>query len=219
MTASTPGPFVSGPPRPSAVWYWVGGALIAAGVIGAVLWFITGFMRLDDAIDDFGRVPAEFGRIPSGAGGEVVIDEPGGQVVYAEGAVGDGVRFRLAVTGPSGEPVPVDSYRTSLTYDLGGRSGVAVATFEAVRPGRYRLVSEDVPFGVDELAVGPSIAGDLLRTILGAFVVAGLGVAVGGATLGITAVRRSKAKRARTPSWPSSHGPWAPPPASPWPSA
>ena len=55
-----------------------------------------------------------------------------------------------------------------------------VATFDADRPGRYRVAAvESGSSFATELAVGPSFAGDLVRTIVGAFVIGGAGVIVG----------------------------------------
>ncbi len=199
-SASTAGPIVQGPLKPRALWFWIGGLLIAAGVIGAVAWFVGGLVGLSDTVDDFERVPF-FG------GGEVVLDDTGGQVVYVEpGGRAFPSSMRISITGPDGEPIASAPYGGSLTYDFGGRSGAAVATFDAPRPGRYRVAAVEAgsSFATD-LAVGPSFAGDLVRTIVGAFVIGGVGVIVGVVIIVVTAVRRARARR-RRPMPPMSPG-------------
>lgn len=209
-SASTPGPFVHGPLRPRKFWFWFGGLMIFAAVVGAVFWFVNGFLNLIDAVDDLERVP--FDR-----GGTAVLDEAGGYVVYAEG---DNVSvfpgLRIVVTGPGGEPVRTAAYGGSLTYNFGGHNGTAVATFDAPVPGTYEVaVAEGGSGFAEELAVGPSFAGDLVRTLVGGFVIGGVGVLLGVATIVVTAVRRSRAKRRRQPGSPPPTS-WRPPPPTNW---
>jgi hypothetical protein len=41
----------------SKAGYWIGGGLIAFSVVGAILWGVTAFLRIDDTVDGFERVP------------------------------------------------------------------------------------------------------------------------------------------------------------------
>ena len=103
----------------------------------------------------------------------------------------------------------ISSYSGSLTYEFGGRNGSAVATFDAPSAGEYTLAMDDIPFA-ESLAVGPSFAGDLVRTLIGSFAIGGFGAVVGGAIVGVTALGRARAKRDR--SRPPRAAGWAPPP-------
>lgn len=194
------------PIRPRAVWYWVGVLLILAGVGGAVAWFVLGFVSLDDTVDDFGRVAYP-------RGGSVSLDEPGEYVIYAEASGVAPVRpSGITVTGPDGDPVTTDVYSGSITYDFGGRSGIAVSTFSADQSGEYVVeASSTLPTAADALAVGPSIAGDLLAAILGGFAIGAIGVLVGVVVLIVTGVRRSRARRDRRPPTPPASWGQAPP--------
>ena len=207
--ASTPGPFVQGPLRPRTYWFWIGGLTIAAAVAVAVFWFVSGILGLIDAVDDLERVP--FDR-----GGTVVLDEAGGYVVYAEGdfvSVQPGLR--ILVVGPDGQSVRTAAYGGSLTYNFGGHNGTAVATFNAPAPGAYEVAIAEIGSGfAEELAVGPSFAGDLVRTLVGGFVIGGVGVLLGVAIIVVTAVRRSRARRGR--QQPPSLTSWQPPPPTSW---
>jgi hypothetical protein len=57
--------------------YWIGGGLIVLGGILAALWLVISFVRLDDQIDGFERVP-----VP---GEQTVRLEAGKYTVYYEG--------------------------------------------------------------------------------------------------------------------------------------
>ena len=206
---STPGPFVAGPLRPAAIWFWIGGLLVAAGVIGAIVWGVSGFAAIDDEVDAFERVPMP--------GGVITIDEPGGQVIYFENASTESATFRLRIDGPDGTQVETDRYGGDLSYDFGGRSGTAVATFEARLAGDYTVTVTGEGFRTAEVAIGPSIAGDLVRTIVGALAIGAVGLLAGGGTILVTALRRSSARRRRSPpprSSPPGQSPptgWSPP--------
>ena len=41
--------------KPGKVWYWIGGLLVAVGVIGGLVLALAGFLNLKNAIEDFGR--------------------------------------------------------------------------------------------------------------------------------------------------------------------
>jgi hypothetical protein len=163
--------------------YWIGGAVIAAGVLGAVLWFVVGFVRIDDQIDGFQRAP-----VPREA---TVRLEAQKYVIYFEGENADEVvpRFELAIAdAESGEPLEIEPYNNSLTYSF-GEEGSAQATVTPARAGDYVVTTDGGEGGV---AVGDSIAGPLLRTIAGAFAIGGLLAFAGVILLVVTAIRRRR---------------------------
>ena len=75
------------PIRPAAWWFGVGAGLIVVGIIAAVVIFAVAFQdtfdeftEIEDAIDDFQRVPAP-------GEGDVTITDPGRYTVYVEGSI------------------------------------------------------------------------------------------------------------------------------------
>ena len=64
--------------RPSRLWYWVAGVLLAGAVI-LIVFAVLGFVSLTGQVKDFQRV-----EVPGRA--ELTFAEPGGYVVYLEGA-------------------------------------------------------------------------------------------------------------------------------------
>jgi hypothetical protein len=207
------GPVIDDPLRPRALWYWIGGGLIAATTIGAVVWLVTGILGVDDKVDGFERVPAA-------EGGTITIDDPGDYVIYAEGPQTTFGVSDITVTDPDGDEVQTSLYGGSLTYDFGGRSGSAQETFTADEAGDYEIETDGLASGnAESLAVGDSIGGDLVSAIVGGFVIGGLGLVIGAIVLIVTGVRRSKAKKERQPpappsAWGQAPQTWGPQPAS-----
>ncbi|HEX7276104.1 MAG TPA: hypothetical protein VF244_01905 [Acidimicrobiales bacterium] len=184
---------------PSRKGYWVGAALILVGVVGAVLWFVFGFMSFSDTIDDFQRVPVN-------GEGEVTFDDTGGYVLYFEGpgaSDGDVPAGQAQLTPVAGgESLELESYDSELSYSMSGHSGVAVLTVDIEEPGTYLLESESD--GSGELAVGRSVGSKLVTTVVGGLALGALGVMSGIVILIVTAVRRRGAR--------PKNAPWIPPP-------
>jgi hypothetical protein len=176
----------------SRAGYWLGGGLIIAAIVGAILWFVLSIMAMTDAVDDFVRVPA-------GSTGAVHL-EAKKYVIYAEGPNADEFsRFLNAtITDLENRRVPTPPYTSSLTYSFGGHEGSAQATVTPPRAGSYK-VSAPQNFGgagqAEGVALGESIAGRIVRSILGAFAIGGLVGLSGIALLVTTIVRRYNARR------------------------
>jgi len=187
----------------SRAGYWIGGALIFAGVAGALLWGVLSFRSMGDTVDEFARAPA-----PGSARVEL---EARKYVVYVEGP-GVGRDFappvELQILDPAGGGLlPVAGYGGSLTYSMGGHSGRALGTVTPPRAGTYDLraaTAADLSAGY-AVALGDSIAGRIVRTILGAFAIGGLLLAAGIALLVTTGVRRRRSAT-RAPSLPGLPG-------------
>ena len=164
--------------RPKARWFWIGGGIMVLGIVGAIAFGILSFIGISNKVDDFARV--------SPGSDTVRIDSTGEYVIYAE----DGSFFAsVEVISPDGEPVPTSRYLTGLEYNFNGRSGQAVATFDADDTGRYTVFTDT------DVAIGTSIAGDLLRTILIPFAIVGLAILIGLIVIIVTAVKRSGSKK------------------------
>jgi hypothetical protein len=186
--------------RPSQLWYWVAGAAAAA----AVIWLAVGLVFWVGAVD---RQVEQFQRVPIPGRAEVTFTDPGGYILYFEGAgAGDeqvGLpAFDVSLTSADGgESIPIRSYGSSLSYHFAGRSGRAVGTFQIDRPGRFVLQTEGAAQAVPASAVvGPSIGGDIIRTLAltvpGPMILflAGILLAV------VVAVRRSRARTRLAPA-------------------
>lgn len=174
-------------PRSLAAGHWFRAILIAIGLIVASIWTVASVFRMNDRINAFTRV-----SIP---GEETMrIDRTGGQVVYYEGIEAPILReVDLRVSDPSGRAIIVGSYGTDLRYDVPGAThmGQAIATFDAIVTGAYRILVRGVPQPDGQVAVGQSVAGIGSPTVFGATAI--LLVLAGGLALVIvTAVRRSR---------------------------
>ena len=187
----------------SRAGYWIGAGLIVGGVVGAILWGALSFTAMGDTVDDFQRAPA-----PGMARVEL---EARKYIVYVEGpGVGRDYEppVEILIVDRSGDGVlPLADYSASLTYSINGHSGSAVATVTPPRAGVYSLraaTTSPASAGL-EVAVGDSIAGRIVRTILGAFAIAGLGLAAGIGLIVTTAVRRRRHRAEPPPPSPSEH--------------
>ncbi|NLX23190.1 MAG: hypothetical protein GXY55_16180 [Phycisphaerae bacterium] len=199
--------------RPGRWLYGLAAALLVVGFIVAAGCTISMIRMIMQAGEGFTRivVPGE---------GVVQVDEPVTLTIYHEysGWV-DGQTYsnpknlptlKVAVTGPDGQPVPVQAGGANETYTMGAREGVALSRFDASQTGEYRVagsLSADVAEQT-VIAVGESFLGRLLGTIL----MTTLGAVFGGlcclaATIVflVTIIKRSSARRrlaASTPSTP-----------------
>jgi hypothetical protein len=177
--------------RPGRVWYWV--ALLV--FLAAMAWLGLSLVLLNGRIDSFQRV-----AVPGS--GEVSLDHSGDYVIYYEGpgaAEGNVPPFDITVT-PVSAPAAVqslDPYTTSVSYSFGSREGRAVLTLEVAQPGTFVIEATDAPgvAGGSSLAVGSSIAGDIVRGVVPSAIATV--AAISGAIV-IAIVRHSRAKRARS---------------------
>lgn len=207
---------------------------VFAGI--AVVLFVIGGVVL--ANKSLGQVNG-FHRVSfASQGGVVNLSGSGKWVGYYEAAnVTNSINripdFRVAVRGPSGQPIQVQHYGNSTTgtikklvYNYNGHNGVAAFQFTAPEAGQYRIV----------LVRGPTIPADagvaIGRDILGGTIAGGL-LIVGGVVAIIVAVvliivglvKRSRHKRElrnAAPAYggappgygypPPGQGGWQPPP-------
>jgi len=196
-------------PGPSRVWYWVGGGAALIGVTGAVLWFVLGLLSLSHQVEGFQRVPID------GEPRRVNLLRAGSYTAYFEPRFGrasdSGPAVDARLVAPDGQEVPLSSYDSDLTYDFGGYQGRAVFTFRIDSPGAYQLQSSAADGGV--LALGRGVGNKLVTSIVGAFAIGIVGLAVGIPLVIVTAVRRHSARRRDAP--PRYTAPYPPPPPPP----
>jgi len=186
---------VQQPIGPSRVWYWVAGAFLVAAVVWLGLGVFFGVRSFSRQIEGFQRVP-----IPGQA--EMSFDKRGGYTVYFEGLGAADEQVAIPSLSVSlvpvggGAEVPVYPYGGSATYSVGARSGRAVGIFRIDEPGRFLIRTMGNPEGGQaHVAVGPSLAPLIGRT-LGRTIPAVLVLFLGGAALAVVvALRRGRARR------------------------
>ena len=187
------------------VWYLIAALVFVAGGIGAGWTVWSNVSQIGDAIVRF-VVPGS---------GELVLNEPGTySICHETDAVIDGrltsvptiAGLKVTVTDEtSGAAIPVTEAKGSMSYTVGGHSGVAVLAFDAPHPGRYRFAAaydngRSEPKTV--LTVDLGIFGRIFRTIGVAFGVGGVGAALALTIVLVTALRRQKMRRAAAVRFP-----------------
>jgi hypothetical protein len=172
------------PTSPSTVWYSVAGILLVLGVVAGVAIGILGYL---DALDEYDTFP----RLAAPGATEVVVDDPGDLVIYHQGSALPGLaELGLSVTGPSGA-VGVEPYETTLIFETGDGRARALASFDAVDTGTYRVEAQGTASG--HLTVGPSWAWVALPAVFGGLAIAGVSIIAGAAIWLTTIIRRSNA--------------------------
>jgi hypothetical protein len=180
--------------RPSRVWYWIAGVLLA-GAVACVPFAIMGFSSLGHQIATFQRVkvPGEGFITISGTGRYLLFFEgPGMNRVARTGTVR--VELQLARDGTQ---VHISRLQgESERYNLSGHSGQAVASVTIKQPGKYVLTngvpSEPAPA---DIAIGRGITSSLLLPLLLILVAAIVLTPAGILTWVFTAVRRGRSRR------------------------
>lgn len=185
--------------KPGRKGYVFAGAVLVIGVItfGAILYLGLSGLSMQRVV-----VPGS---------GELALEEPGRYTIYHESrSVMDGRVFDVAdvsgltvelISAETEEPVPLDAPGANTTYELRGRSGRAVLTFEVDRPGAYRLSAGYSAGGGPEtvLAVGRGLGTRIATTVAGAIAVAIGSVLLAGAIAVVTFVRRRRARGGAAP--------------------
>lgn len=217
-TYPPPPPASMGKVKPSGWWFALAGLIPVAGVVVAVVIFVVGLTAFVDRIEDFHRV-----EVP---GSETITLREGSYSVYQEfgGAADEGSgtygTASVAITGPTGEDVDLDSYDSRVTYTGSDEEGIAMASFRADTSGEYTVTAEG-PESMT-IAIGPGLGRGIVATIVGAFVVGGLSVLAGIVIAVVVGIRRSQNRsRMRGPMPPPgppggwgqpAYGPYAPGP-------
>jgi hypothetical protein len=179
----------SSPRTPSTGWIWLGSAIGVLGLAAAVVWGVISVSGYLNRVNDLPRLSVP-GQI------RVQIPKAGEQFLYSEGAGSASLdELGIRVTDPRGQTVALTPYRLDLRYDHSGQVGRALATFEANGAGSYRVAATGTAPAGSRVAIGESVAKNVIPTLLG--ILALLLVTVGGGlTLVIaTVVRRSTARR------------------------
>ncbi|WP_067971665.1 hypothetical protein [Nocardiopsis trehalosi] len=194
--------------RPSRRWYWIGGALIVAGMLCGMAGFAASLAR-SVALPPFSAEAAGGAEAVVEVGADQRNEGDSSWLVYTDTP---GVRAEEACTaaGPDG---PV-AFHAAHEHNAGGWSLAGVPEFTG--PGSYTVTCAGV--GAFAVAYGDSTSG-LVWSIVGvlawAFVPPAVGLAAGGAAILTAWARRAAHKRrligerAGPPPFP--HGRGAPP--------
>ena len=201
--------------KPGKRWYWLGGLLLAVGLIGGLVLGVVGALTLKNSIDDFGRF-----KVVDGSGAATVtFDEPGTYSIFYEskskvcedlaesgsgcttetvrGASDPPAKLNISISNDS-QSLEIGKAKNSLDYTIGDFSGTEVATVKVEEPGSYSMVVETRRDGEFAIAIGKDVTSTILPWIIGALALAGLGLVLGLLTIIIAAVKRGRRKRAAT---------------------
>jgi hypothetical protein len=179
---------------PSAGWIWLGSAIGALGLAAAIVWGVIGVTGYLNRVNDLARMPVPGQMTVQIASGE--------QFVYYEGQRAGSPaslgQLGIQMTDPQGNTVALEPYRLDLRYDAPGNDGLighALATFRASGTGAYRVSATGTAPAGARIAVGESVAKNVIPTVLG--IIALFLVTVGGglALIVMTLVRRSSVRR------------------------
>jgi hypothetical protein len=209
MAPPAPVPAPAYPParpklRPSAAWYWIGGVLIALGVIGFLVVLSIWFVRASDAVDKFARVIVP----PEGAQADLQFKKAGEYTLYYEyrskvdgqsvnnSAHDPPSQLAVTVTDANGTDIPVKPYTNDFSVSVNDKLGPAFGKVNIPAPGTYTMkVTSDAtaPFVI---AIGKGVLQSIWPWwILGALAILVLGLALGLFSIISTAVKRGRRKR------------------------
>jgi hypothetical protein len=181
---------------PSTGWIWLGVCIGVLGLAVAIFWSVIGVKGYLNRVDDLARMSIP-GQI------SVQIPDTGKQFVYYEGQGSASIeQLGIRVTDPQGRTVGLEPYRLDLRYDApgnSGRVGRALATFSATDVGSYGVNAAGTAPAGSAIAIGESVARNVVPTLLGVVAVFLLSVGGGLALVIATVARRSNARKN---SWP-----------------
>lgn len=188
----SPGPAAVRPAnlRPARIWYLAALAVFLAGAACMAVGLVTTSSQVNS-----------FQRVPVPGSGVITLGHGGGYVVYYEApgaASGHVPSFSVNITPASSSAAvgSLEPYTASVSYTFGSHEGHAILALQIARPGQFRLAAPGAPSvaGGSVLAVGPSIAGRIVITVVTGVTLILAGV---GGAITIAAIRQSRARRAR----------------------
>jgi len=184
---------------PGRKWYAVSAVVLVGGLVVAGLLLFSRLKGLGDELQQV-MVPGEVELSLDRSGTYTIFHEHESMVegrYYSSPETITGLAVRVT-SGTSGTPVELRAPPARVTYSFGGRSGVAIFSFDIEGPGRYR-VSAGYPDARTEprivLTVGRGFVTGLVRTILGAIGIAFGTLAISGTIAVVTFVKRWQARR------------------------
>jgi hypothetical protein len=204
--ATTTTPAVPTKIRPSAAWYWIGGLLIAAGVIGALVILGIWAARASDAVDNFARMKITPGADQPGQGFNFAragtytlyyeyrskVDNE--KIVNADHDPPD--QLNVVVADAQGNEIPVRSYDKDFAFSVNDKLGPAFARVTIPAPGLYTVTVDSNATAPFVVAIGKGVLQSIWPWwLLGAIAAFVVGVGLGLASIITTAVKRGRRKR------------------------
>ena len=191
--------------RPSVAWYWIGGLLIAAGVIGALVILGIWAARASDAVDNFARMKVTPGT-SQGQGfnfaraGTYTLYYEYRSKVDNEKIVNDDhdppSQLQVAVVDEQGKEVAVRPYDKDFAFSVNDKLGPAFARVTIPAPGLYTVTVDSNATSPFVVAIGKGVLQSIWPWwLLGAIAAFVVGVGLGLASIISTAVRRGRRKR------------------------
>jgi hypothetical protein len=190
--------------RPSAAWYWIGGVLIALGVIGFFVVLSIWFLRTSDAVDKFARVIVP----PGGAEADLQFKKPGEYTLYYEyRSEVDGQRVNnpnhdpptqlaVTITDQNGTNIPVKPYTSDFSVSVNDKLGPAFGKINIPAPGTYTMKVTSAATAPFVVAIGKGVLQSIWPWwLLGALALFVIGVGLGLFAIISTAVKRGRRKR------------------------
>jgi|GEM_PF-3801160 hypothetical protein len=196
------------PIRPRSVWYWIGGLLIVAGIVGGIALMVAGVVSVSRTVDDFARFRVPPGELPEGGvRQELTFDRSGTYTIYYEwDSEIDGLGvdspedippdIRFVLIGADGVELPLQDAGTTASFSVSGRAGESIGKVTVPSAGTY--VAEVESASASEpyvIAVGKGVLARLAAYVGGGIAVGFIGVAAGIVAIVVTAVKRSRRKR------------------------
>jgi hypothetical protein len=202
--ATTATPVVTTKIRPSAAWYWIGGFLIAAGIIGCLAILGVWAVRTSNAVDDFARMKVE----PTGGEQGFSFASAGKYTLYYEyrsEVEGEKIRngehdapsqLQITVTDANGTEVPVSSYDDDFSFSFNDKLGPAVAQVTIPEPGNFTVAVNSNATAPFVIAIGKGAIQSIWPWwALGALAALVVGLGLGILAIVMTAVKRGARKR------------------------
>ena len=119
--------------HPGKAWYWIGGLLIAAGIIGFFAILGVWAARTSDAVDNFARMRVT----PEGGSQSFLFARAGKYTLYYEyrsavnneqirnGDHDPPSQLQVVVTDANGSPVPTTAYDNDFSFSFNDKLGPA----------------------------------------------------------------------------------------------
>lgn len=185
------------PAMPGRKWYWIAGAV---GISGVVAFSVLLLSSLSGIGDDLQQMKA-----PGKA--DYMFHEPGRYTVFHEhesvfeGAyfsspeVVSGLKVRVKPSG-GGKSIAMRAVGVNASYDLNGRSGIAIFEFDIAEPGSYRVTARHGDGKIKPaiiLAIGHDFTGGLMTLIFTSLGIMFAGLGGAGAIAAVTYMKRERA--------------------------
>lgn len=189
------------PSMPGRKWYWISGAVGIAGVVAFIVLLLSSLSGFGDGLQQM--------KAPGKA--DYMFNEPGRYTVFHEyESVFEGAYFSSSEVvselkvgvRPSGggAAIAIRGAGVNASYNVSGRSGVAIFEFDITEPGSYRVDARYGGGGTKPtiiLAIGHDFTGGLFSLIFSSLGIMFAGLGGAGVIAAVTYVKRERALSAR----------------------